>query len=278
ADLVTKTYTYIRRPIPTYEDLVTKTYLRRPTYENLRKLTKTYAKGDYFILFCLCAALKFWETIGLAQTKASARTVHEAIPDTILDFNGNISYGPRAGPQIAIAAAGKIAAESVNESQAEALDNTRSYDGLLGRSILAESVLQCYLESPSKQQETFTDFLAPLVAAIKPAVLKVAPLDTQDKREARPHPAEINTRIGRQLTENENTFLDGLIEVADDTVVKSFCSALTTIGDVFGSAFKKAGPVLTDLATIGLLLLLKALAGESSLRETNLDPLAHRAI
>ncbi|KAI8951153.1 hypothetical protein F4801DRAFT_578693 [Xylaria longipes] len=158
----------------------------------------------------------------------------------------------------AIAAVGKIAAESVNDSQAEALGNTRSYGGLLGRSILAESVLQCYLESPSKQQETFTDFLAPLVAAIKPAVLKVAPLDTQDKREARPHPAEINTRIGRQLTENENTFLDGLIEVADDTVVKSFCSALTTIGDVFGSAFKKAGPVLADVATIGLLLLLKA--------------------
>ncbi|KAI0814482.1 extracellular metalloprotease [Xylaria sp. FL0064] len=243
--------------------------------------------------------------VGLEQTRIAAQAVHAAIPDTILDSDEQISYGPKAGPQIAIlasaaiAAAGKLAADSASETQAKELGETRAYDGLLGRAILAESALQCYLELVPRQQETFAEFLGPLVAAIKPAVIKVAPrvlkgilepglrlllsnmvptLDTQNKRESRPYYAEINTGIGRPLTENESTFLDGLIEVADDTVVESFLTTLTTVGDVLGSAFKKAGPVLADVATKGLPLLMNALASESSAPETNLDPLAHRAI
>jgi len=244
---------------------------------------------------------------GLAFTKAAAVTVDADIPKTILDSDGSISFGSSAGPQIgilasaAIAAAGRLAADSVNkssESNAESIANTRPYDGILGRAILAETALQCFLELSTNQQESFSSFLGPVVAALKPFVLRISPrllkgilepsmrlllsnmksdLDTSNKRDTRSDPAEKDTGFGRKLTDNESAFIENLMAEVDHPAVESFFSTLTTIGDVIGSAFRKAGPVLLDVAKLGLPLLLGTESGGLP-SQTNLDPLAHRAI
>jgi hypothetical protein len=100
-------------------------------------------------------------------------------------------------------------------------------------------------------------------------------LDTINQRDERSDTAEMDTGFGRKLTDNESAFLDGLMAKVTHSEVETFFTTLTTIGDVIGSAFRKAGPVLLDVAKIGLPLLLET---ESSPSPTNLDPLAHRAI
>lgn len=242
---------------------------------------------------------------GLKITKQFAAAVRSEIPKTILDYNSPISFGLNAGSQIsilasaAIAAAGRLAADSKNGSDAESLANSRAYDGILGRSIVAEAALQCFYDLQSKQQESFSECLGPIVACLKPFVLKVAPkilkgilepslrlllsnmatqLDTEEQRitheEIEP---ELDTGFGRKLTNDESTFLAGLMSKVERKDVQKFYTTLSTIGDVIGSAFKKAGPVILDVAKIGLPLLLGT-ESEGLPTETNLDPLAHRAI
>ncbi|KAK6537416.1 hypothetical protein TWF694_011603 [Orbilia ellipsospora] len=242
--------------------------------------------------------------IGLKATIAKARSVHADIPSTILDSDKPISFGSDAGAQMgilasaAIATAGRLAADSVNGSNAEALASTRPYDGVLGRAILAETALQCFFELSASSQETFTEFLGPVVASLTPFCMKVAPkllkgilepsmrlllsnmnvkLDDNNKRDTRADAAETDTGFGRKLTDNETVFMNGLLSKVDHSAVESFYSTFTTIGDVIGSAFKKAGPVLLDVAKFGLPLLLETDTGASQ-PQTNLDPLAHRAI
>ena len=120
----------------------------------------------------------------------------------------------------AIAAAGRLAADSANESNANPVANTRPYDGILGRAILAENTLQCFFELSSSQQESFSSFLGPVVAALNPFVLKISPkllkgilepsmrlplanmksgLGTSNKRNTRSDAAETDTGFGRKL-------------------------------------------------------------------------------
>lgn len=245
---------------------------------------------------------------GLKTTFDKAKSVLQDIPKTILDSDHPISFGSEAGPQIsilaaaAIAAAGRLASDNVNESNAELAANTRSYDGILGRAILAETALQCFLEQRETKKEAWMakGVLGPVVAALKPVVLKIAPkllrgviepsmrlllsnmrkdLDFSDKRDnSRPLSVETDTGFGRTLTREENAFLRYLkAEVDNDkTAFESFFGTLTTIGDVIGSAFKKAGPVLADVVNLGLPLLLET--GGFPSEPSHLEPLAHRAI
>ncbi|KAI1421531.1 extracellular metalloprotease [Xylaria sp. FL1777] len=245
----------------------------------------------------------------VTTTITKAKIVNATVPPNILDYKNPISYGPVAGPLIgilasaAITAAGRLAADSCHESDVQALANTRPYDGLLGRAILAECALQCFLNIENEEeQKQFYPFLGPVVAALKPFVIRIAPRllkgilepsmrlilasvvtsssDTTYKGKKRKTPAELDTGFGRKLTDEEDTFLTNLMKkVEDDSqAVKSFYSTSATIGDVIGGAFKKAGPILTDVARIGLPLLLDPESSHLEHEETHLDPLAHRAI
>ncbi|KAI5863268.1 extracellular metalloprotease [Durotheca rogersii] len=243
--------------------------------------------------------------VELMKTIKFAQSVHAKIEDTVIDADEPISFGPDAGPQMgilasaAIAAAGRLAADGAGGSSVEALANTRPYDGVLGRAILAEAALGCFFEMPQKDQDKFTEFLGPIVASLKPFVMGVAPkllkgtlepsmrlllsnvspgVSTKRKRTGRSTEAEKDTGFGRKLTEQESAFLNGLMDQVDDPTVESFFGTLTTIGDVIGSALKKAGPILKDVAKIGLPLLLGTEAGGLPPLPTHLDPLAHRAI
>ncbi|KAF5703978.1 peptidase glutamyl endopeptidase I [Fusarium globosum] len=89
--------------------------------------------------------------LGLVDTTWEALKLVEDIPGDILNGDPSVlglSFGPDAGPQIsvlastAIAAAGRLAADSMNPSHAEALADSRPYDGIIGRAILAEAALQ----------------------------------------------------------------------------------------------------------------------------------------
>ncbi|KAI1114166.1 extracellular metalloprotease [Nemania sp. NC0429] len=242
----------------------------------------------------------------LNTTRAAAKTVTEDIAPEILDDETAINWGPKAGPQMgilahaAIAAAGKLAADSVTGTKVEALAETRPYDGVLGRAVLAECALQCYHDLVPSQQEEFTEFLGPIVAGLTPFVTKIAPrllkglvvpgsrlllsnmankLDTEKKRVERPTEAEVDTGFGRKLNADEERFLNLVTTEAakDSESVESFLSTLSTIGDLVGSAVRKAGPVLADVAKAGLPLLLGT--KESLPTETStLLPLAHRAM
>lgn len=242
----------------------------------------------------------------LIDTINIAGTVSQDISGTVLDSGTPICFGKSAGPQIsvlasaAIGTAGKILIDSQTESKAAAMANTRSYDGILSRAILAEAALQYFLEQePTRRTELFQQ-LGPVVASIKPFILKIAPkvlngilepsmrlllsnlkgegaLDTADKRYARSAAAEKDTGFGGKLSEQESTFIDGLMSKVDSKEVESFYSTLTTIGDVIGSAFKKAGPVLLDIAKIGLPLFLGTESGGFPSND-QLTPLVHRAI
>lgn len=241
---------------------------------------------------------------GLNTTKQLAAAVNSDIPKKILDYDSPISFGSTAGSQIsilasaAIAAAGRLAADSGNESNVESLANSRAYDGILGRSIVAEAALRSFYDMQAKDQELLSESIGPIVACLKPFVLKIAPkilkgilepsmrlllshlasgLDIEDKRTGRTESAEKDTGFGRKLTKNEDIFLKGLVGSVELVDVESFYSTLSTIGDVIGSAFTKAGPVLLDVAKLGLPLLLGT-ESEGLPTKTNLDPLAHRAI
>ncbi|KAI1345950.1 extracellular metalloprotease [Xylaria sp. FL0043] len=254
------------------------------------------------------------EKAALNITISKAETVHSRIPGKIIDFGSPISFGEDAGPQVgclaaaAIAAAGRLAADSVHGSRVETLVNTRPYDGILERAILAESALQTYFFDLSTNRRTeVKEFMGPVVAALAPFVLKVAPRllkgilepstrlllsnisppsgSDNVKRDSR-GAAEIDTGFGRKLTDAEAGFLKGLTDelatqIADDresSAVEAFRITPLTIGDVLGNALKKVGPVLVDVARIGLPLLLGTETGGLPAPETNLDALAHRAI
>ncbi|KJK80110.1 hypothetical protein H634G_04349 [Metarhizium anisopliae BRIP 53293] len=183
-------------------------------------------------------------------------------------------------------------------SSAISLAQTRPYDGVLGRAILAESALQYFFSLTHNDQEAYRETMGPLVAALKPFVTKIAPrilkgtlepsmrlllsnlagtIDSKAKRSTtRPTEAEKDTGFGRKLSDDEDKFLRGLMAEVDKKAIESFFTTLTTIGDVVGSAFRKAGPILKDVAKIGLPLLLGTESG--GLEPSSLDPLAHRAI
>ncbi|KAI1203429.1 hypothetical protein F5X97DRAFT_284482 [Nemania serpens] len=242
----------------------------------------------------------------LNQVRKVAKGVVADIIPEILNDEQPISWGPNAGPQIAvlahaaIAAAGKLAADSATGAKVEALAETRPYDGVLGRAILAECALQCYSDLIPTQQEEFTEFLGPIVAGLVPFVTKIAPrllkglvvpasrlllsnlapkLDTSSIRVERPTEAEVDTGFGRKLTADEERFINAVMNEAstDSESVESFLSTLSTVGDLVGSAIRKAGPLLIDVAKVGLPLLLGA--GESfTAQDSNLLPLADRAM
>lgn len=149
-----------------------------------------------------------------------------------------------------------------------------------------------------------TEFMAPIVAGLAPFVLKVAPRllkgvlepsfrillsrvagkTTPDRlRKDRSEEAELDTGFGRVLEGKELEFFNTLMQAAkeDTESIDAFFSTLTTVGDFIGGAFKKAGPVLADVAKIGLPLLFGTEAGGVAPPPpppTYLDPLAHRAI
>ncbi|OQU98653.1 hypothetical protein CLAIMM_04405 [Cladophialophora immunda] len=240
----------------------------------------------------------------LDVTIKKSQEVVADISSTVVDWDTPLTFGSKAGPQIAIlasaaiAAAGRLAADSVNGSNVELLAQTRPYDGVLGRAILAESALQYFFDLSADDQKVHRGAMGPQVVALKPFVAKVAPrilkgtlepsmrlllsnlagsISTSPKRNTtRPAAAEKDTGFGRKLSDDEEKFLNGLVNEVNDNAIESFFSTLTTIGDVIGSAFKKAGPILKDVAKIGLPLLLGTESGE--LPPTPLDPLAHRAI
>ncbi|KAI1297820.1 hypothetical protein F5Y03DRAFT_369033 [Xylaria venustula] len=245
---------------------------------------------------------------GLKETSKMAYTVHSNVPSKILDFDQDISYGKTIGPLIgilssaAITAAGRLAADSRDESNVESLAETRPYDGLVGRAILAECALQCFINQPKDQQESLAPFLGPIVAALKPFITKVAPrllkgivepsmrlilastpgvtIDKGERPSHQDEKAETAIGFGRELTDKEQKFLDSLMEQVgkDGDAVEAFFPTIMTIGQVIGEAFKKAGPVLADVARIGLPLLLETETGGSEPQKTYLDPLAHRAM
>ncbi|KAF5643162.1 extracellular metalloprotease [Fusarium sp. NRRL 52700] len=249
--------------------------------------------------------------LGLVDTTRKALKLIADIPGDILNADTSalgLSFGPDAGPQIsilastAIAAAGRLAADSGNPSHAEALANSRPYDGIIGRAILAEAALQYHFKTKLslKDREKVTEFLGPVVASLKPFVMNVAPrilqgvlepsmrlllshmiseskLDTDDVRKRRSLTAEKDTGLGRKLDDKEAAFVEALLERVGQSEAESFYSTLTTIGDVIGSAFKKAGPILNEAARIGLPLLLGT-ESDVAQPKTNLNALAHRAI
>ncbi|KAK3370999.1 ATP synthase F1 [Lasiosphaeria ovina] len=249
----------------------------------------------------------------LRSSLSQAQKVVEDIPDKILNaVPSELSFGPEAGPEIsilaaaAIATAGRLAADSQSGSHAESLAASRPYDGIIGRALLAEAALQHFSSkalNPNEKKQV-EEFMAPVVAGLAPFVIKVAPRlikgvlepglrlllsriagKTTPKavRSENGQAAELDTGFGRALAGQELDFFDALVKAAraDRDSTESFTSALTTFGDFIGSAFKKAGPVLADVAKIGLPLLL---GGGGSTTEaapaatTSLDPLAHRAI
>ncbi|KID80846.1 extracellular metalloprotease, partial [Metarhizium majus ARSEF 297] len=241
---------------------------------------------------------------GLDDTIKQSQAVEADISSAIVDWDTPLTFGSKAGPQMAIlasaaiAAAGRLAADSVNGSNVESLAQTRPYDGVLGRAILAESALQYFFSLTQNDQEAYRETMGPLVAALKPFVTKIAPrilkgtlepsmrlllsnlagtIDSKAKRSTtRPTEAEKDTGFGRKLSNDEDKFLRGLMAEVDKKAIESFFTTLTTIGDVVGSAFRKAGPILKDVAKIGLPLLLGTESG--GVEPTSLDPLAHRAI
>jgi hypothetical protein len=229
-------------------------------------------------------------------------------PSTILRHNEPVSFGPVLGPQIsvlaagAIAAAGRLAADSKSAAHAESLANTRPYDGSLERAILAEAALQSYLQlRKTSGTEKVEEFLGPVVTRLTPFVVRAAPKilkgilepslrlllahtlgDDVDKKAVRKRPeaalaAEMATGFGRALTDNESKFVEGLMNEVDDDTVTEFFSTFSTIGQVIGSAFKRAVPVLVDVAKITLPALLGTESSVPS-SETSLVPLAHRAM
>lgn len=211
----------------------------------------------------------------LLETIKAAQTVTADIPKSVVDWDTPLSYGDEAGPRIAIlssaaiSAAGRLAADGVSRHNAELLGNTRPCDGILGRAILAESALQYFLNLTPTDQKTHHEILGPIVAALRPLVTRFAPrilkgvlepgmrllLSTKvdegtpkSKRDDRSKEAEIDTGFGRKLSEDEETFLAELMAVVknDPETVEGFFSTLTTVGDVIGSALKKAGPLVAD--------------------------------
>jgi hypothetical protein len=243
----------------------------------------------------------------LDETIKAAKTVTADIPKSVVDWDTPLSFGKDAGPRIAIlssaaiAAAGRLAADSVSGRNVESLGNTRPYDGVLGRAILAESALQYFLSLTPSNQKPYYESLGPIVAALKPLVTRIAPkilkgvlepgmrlllstmveeTNPERKRDDRSTEAETDTGFGYSLSKDEETFLTELMaEVKaepEGKTINEFFFTLTTIGDIIGSAFKKAGPLLKDVAKVGLPLLLGTESGV--LPPTALDPLAHRAI
>ncbi|RSM18264.1 hypothetical protein CDV31_002990 [Fusarium ambrosium] len=249
----------------------------------------------------------------LLHTTREALKVVADIPSDILsaDSSGqDLSFGEKAGPQIsilastAIAAAGRLAADSGSSSHAESLASSRPYDGIIGRAILAEAALQYHLNTklPAHDSKKVTEFLGPVVASLKPFVINIAPKilqgvlepslrlllshvhersesrsNAKGVRESRSLNAEKDTGFGRKLDDKEAKFIEALLAKVGKTEAGCFYSTFTTIGDVIGSAFKKAGPILKEVAKIGLPLLLGTESGVLP-PKTNLDPLAHRAI
>ncbi|KAI0441904.1 ATP synthase F1 [Xylaria telfairii] len=247
----------------------------------------------------------------LSKSLVEAQKVVATIPDHLLyAIPSDLSFGPDAGPEIsilaatAIATAGRLAADSRGGAHAESLATTRPYGGIINRAVLAEAALQYYsgvLSLNVSDKEKVEEFMAPVVAGLAPFVLKIAPRllkgvvepsfrlllsriagkTTPDsvRREKAVTEAEFDTGFGRQLQGKEKEFFDELMRLAqaDESNAESFCSTLITVGDFIGSAFKKAGPFLADVAKIGLPLLLGTEA-ETATPKTNLDPLAHRAI
>jgi len=245
----------------------------------------------------------------LSASLSQANKVLAPISGGLVDsVPSDLSFGPDVGPEIsilaaaAIANAGRLAADSQSGSHAESLAGTRPYDGIIGRAVLAEAALQYYssksLSDGSKKQ--VEEFMAPLVAGLTPFVLKVAPrllkgvlepsfrlllsrisgkTTPEDVRHQYKDEVELDTGFGRPLEGMESDFFTELLKYAkeDEKSSESFLKTMTTVGDFIGSAFKKAGPVLADVAKIGLPLLLGPEGGVASTK-TNLDPLAHRAI
>jgi hypothetical protein len=245
----------------------------------------------------------------LDTVMSSAKTVVNPPPTSIVDWAQPLTYGSTAGPRLsilssaAIATAGRLAADSVNGANVESLRCTRPYDGILGRSILAESALQHFLSLSTKDQKPYREKMGNKVAALRPLYARVGPRilkgtlepnmrlllstmagtpDSTSVRSTRESlDAEKDTGFGRALTADEEAFMNGLIGQADRSAVESFFSTLSTIGDVIGSAFRKAGPVLADVAKIGLPLLLGTTSEAGNLPPpppSALDPLCHRAL
>lgn len=256
----------------------------------------------------------------LSNSKRQAAKVVAPVSTHMMNATlSELSFGSEVGPEIsilaaaAIATAGRLAADCRTGSQAESLAMTRPYDGIISRAVLAEAALQVYYASDGDTQKEAELFMAPVVAGLAPFVLKVAPrllkgmlepslrvlvsriggmtapstTEAGDNRRSRGQKAEQETGFGRTLEGKEQEFFDELVKaVGADTEVNlnSFLPTLTTIGDFIGSAFKKAGPVLADVAKIGLPLLLGTETGglnappPAPAPPTYLDPLVHRAM
>lgn len=253
------------------------------------------------------------EMQALSTSLVEAEKVVAPIPAKLLyAIPSELSFGPDAGPEVsilaaaAIATAGRLAADSASATHAESLAQTRPYEGIISRAVLGEAALQFYSGKTLKdtQKKRVQECMAPVVAGLNPFVLKVAPrlmkgvmepsvrlLLSRVAGKTTPDPvrsdnenlqAELDVGFGRELKGEELEFFNKLMDYAkaDEASPESFYSALTTVGNFIGSAFKKAGPVLTDVAKIGLPLLLGGTEADTSAvsPRTNLDPLAHRAI
>ncbi|KAF1739232.1 hypothetical protein CRV24_001164 [Beauveria bassiana] len=254
----------------------------------------------------------------LSNSKRQAAKVVAPVSTHMMNATlSELSFGAEVGPEIsilaaaAIATAGRLAADCRTASQAESLAMTRPYDGTISRAVLAEAALQFYYASDGDTQKEAELFMGPVVAGLAPFVLKVAPrllkgilepslrvlvsriggftapstTDLGDNRRSRDQ-AEQETGFGRMLGAKEQEFFDALVNVVKaepEANISPFLPTMTTIGDFIGSAFKKAGPVLTDVAKIGLPLLLGTEAGgldapPAAAAPTYFDPVVHRAM
>lgn len=235
-----------------------------------------------------------------------AKTVVANTPTSIVDQGTPLSFGPTAGPRMsvlaaaAMATAGRLAADSVKETHAEALAQTRPYDGILGRAILAECCLQHFLDLGPGDQKPYREAMGQEVVALKPFFKKLAPKilrgivepaarvllssmagapESAYVRKTRSDEAEKDTGFGRKLSENEEAFLNELMKNVDSGQVEDFFSTLSTIGDVIGGAFKKGGPLILDAAAKGLGKLLTGGTEAGMLPQTSeLDQVANRAL